>query len=76
MKSKKGVFFFMFACLCSAPLGLAQVTEWQLPNNMEVVHIQKPSTKVIASIVTVNVGSKDETSETNGLSHLLGAYGV
>jgi predicted Zn-dependent peptidase len=47
------------------------VTEWKLANGLEVVHIRKPSSKVIASVVTVNVGSKDETAETSGLSHLL-----
>lgn len=49
----------------------SQVTEWTLPNGLEVVHIRKPSSKVLASIVTVNVGSKDESAETSGLSHLL-----
>ncbi|MFI5175026.1 MAG: M16 family metallopeptidase [Terriglobia bacterium] len=47
------------------------VTEWTLPNGLAVVHIRKPSSKILASIVTVNVGSKDENSETSGLSHLL-----
>ncbi|MGB7623861.1 MAG: pitrilysin family protein [Terriglobia bacterium] len=46
-------------------------TEWTLPNGLAVVHIRKPSSKILASIVTVNVGSKDENSETSGLSHLL-----
>jgi zinc protease len=47
------------------------VTEWTLANGLAVVHLRKPSSKVLASIVTVNVGSKDENSETSGLSHLL-----
>ena len=49
----------------------AAVTEWKLPNGLTVVHIRKPSSKVLASTVTVHVGSKDETAETSGLSHLL-----
>ncbi|HEX9135917.1 MAG TPA: insulinase family protein, partial [Nitrospirota bacterium] len=55
----------------AAPSPEASVTEWTLPNGLAVVHIRKDSSKVLASIVTVNVGSKDETSETSGLSHLL-----
>ncbi|MBZ5538160.1 MAG: insulinase family protein [Acidobacteriia bacterium] len=55
----------------AAPSRESNVTEWTMPNGLAVVHIRKPSSKVLASIITVNVGSKDENSETSGLSHLL-----
>ena len=55
----------------AAPSRDANVTAWTLANGLAVVHIRKPSSKVLASIVTINVGSKDEKSETSGLSHLL-----
>lgn len=51
--------------------GESTVSEWKLPNGLEVVHIRKPSSKALVSVVTVNVGSKDEAAETSGLSHLL-----
>lgn len=44
---------------------------WKLPNGLEVVHLRKPSSKILVSVVTVNVGSKDEDAATSGLSHLL-----
>ncbi len=47
------------------------VTQWITHNGIEVVHIRKPSSKVLVSVVTVDVGSKDEGASTNGLSHLL-----
>lgn len=47
------------------------VTTLKLENGLNLVLIENHSSPMIASVVTVNAGSVNETAEINGISHML-----
>lgn len=70
------IILFIFFILLSANILEAQETRknvrtLQLRNGLNLILIENHSSPMIASVVTVNVGSVNETREINGISHML-----
>ena len=55
----------------SAQESRKNVTTIQLKNGLNLILIENHSSPMIASVITVNAGSVNETAEINGISHML-----
>lgn len=48
-----------------------KVTEFEYPNGLKLLVVDRPETPVVSAYITIGVGAVHETSETRGVAHLL-----
>jgi zinc protease len=66
------IFFFMFFIHVTRGQTLkSNATMYSLPDGMKIILLEKHANPLIACMVYVNAGSKYETDENNGVTHLL-----
>ncbi|HEX7400617.1 MAG TPA: insulinase family protein, partial [candidate division Zixibacteria bacterium] len=63
-------FFILSTGITSAELG-SQAALSTLSNGMQVIMLEKHANPLIACMIYVNAGSKYETDQNNGVTHLL-----
>ena len=75
------IFCFCFAfLLCLIFLGMRSlsaeegVKNFDLGNGLKVCLVEKHNFPLLNAVVAVNLGAKDETAETSGLTHMLEHY--
>ena len=73
----KSILFFttslvlFLACSREEKLSLMQPQHYQLDNGLQLILIENHATPMIASVVIVGCGSRDERPELNGAAHML-----
>ncbi|MDP7351063.1 MAG: insulinase family protein, partial [Nitrospinota bacterium] len=66
------IFFTMHLTVSSEAREVKKnVTVTQLKNGLNLILVENHSSPMIASVVTVNAGSVNETKDVNGISHML-----
>jgi len=69
--------YFLFTCFFLTPLSGDQeekTKSFQLENGLKIYLYEKHTLPITHLVFAVNLGSKDETEETNGLVHILEHY--
>jgi zinc protease len=62
----------LLICLASWSVAIAgKTTIYTLPNGMEIILKESHATPLVSSVVVVKAGSKYETDQNNGFTHLL-----
>lgn len=64
-------FIFFLGCARQEKLSLMQPQHYQLDNGLQLILIENHATPMIASVVIVGCGSRDERPELNGAAHML-----
>lgn len=69
------VFFVSFLFFRTIVLGTEEAAKnFELGNGLKVFLLEKRNFPLVNAVAAVNLGSKDETAETNGLVHILEHY--